>query len=697
MLNEGMLLARATATIRQRAQAVSWHGLLHSCQKKPGLRVYLDENGRISGVEAVPDLSPFRMYERDRGKSFPVIKLGTVFVAKPVPKKASDVASLLESQLVLASASGWNADMFKKLKDALHREAEVLEQVLANPNRETEALLALCQRARKVDVERFPLAIAAWLSAEASRGSLDVTKKPFSTLLIGKRNTGQNAPGVYVQFEPRGTFPLPAFHEHAWIELSHRLQEIDRASDAASHRHVEAELRDAFGGPLQGYTESFPPISLPRHLGTVRMFAKAKAAHCFRRYSLVEAEAFPVGRKSRQQIKDAFDWAFDPTHPEREGKVWRLLPAGATGQPLLVSYVDQPENEVAPDLGDFFVGLRADDAQAILDKTYEAQTHDILDTLEGIASRFPDTAVRVFIVTKIGKSRTQVELSLRIAVPTLKAAADAWQAGAQNIPATLLPQPQWTPFPEQAVSLLNTAWIMSSKVSKKVHGFKGGDGIRLLLDTGEGAIVEEALSLLVKNSYPFFVRWREEWLKGEFTERQETRRKNEDASDDERAWKLIRRGAAALGILLLKLNHTKDRYMCNTPYQIGQLMALVDELHHEYCEREREGAIASQLLGNAMMRIAYDSPQRALQTLYLRLMPYLNWAKTRKDKPWAYGPIRDLGDQLRQASLGSLPSDADRAQILLGYLAKTYQPKPPASGAATLTHQPNNQTESKKP
>ena len=94
------------------------------------------------------------------------------------------------------------------------------------------------------------------------------------------------------------------------------------------------------------------------------------------------------------------------------------------------------------------------------------------------------------------------------------------------------------------------------------------------------------------------------------------------------------------------------------------------------------------------MRIAYDNPQRALQTLFLRLMPYLNWAKTRKDKPWAYWPIRKLGDELREASFAIPPSEADRAEILLGYLAKTYQPKPQSAEAGQSTETANNKTES---
>ncbi len=673
MLNEGILLARGTATVRQGGNPVSWHQLLPRCQtKQPGLRVYLDTGGRICRVEQVNDFSQFRMYEKDRGKSFPVLKLRTIFVSDSVPRKAGALVSFLGFQLEQGSASGWDSDMFKKLRDVLHREALVLEGLLASPSEKGQALLNLCESTRRVDVERFPLELAAWLITEASRGSIDVTKKPFSTLLVRKRSPGKSARGVYAQFEPEGNFPLPAFHEDSLAELNRRLHEVDQESDAKQASGADGALKDAFGGSLEGFRETFPDVALPGNLGRARLFAKAKAANCFRRYSLIEAEAFPVGRKSRQQIKDAFEWAFDQ---EREGKVWRLLPSGGIGSPLLVCYVDEPQNQATPDLGDFFFGVSAASATAISQSTYEAKAEDLLQTLDGIASRFPDAGVRVFIVTKIGKSRTQIELSQRIAIPALKAAAETWQEGAKNVPIVLLPEPQWTPFPEQVVDSLNTSWIMSSAVSKKVHGFKAGDGVHLLLAGGEDRLVTEALSAHVKNSYQFFTRWREEWRKAEFTDRQRTRRKNEDASDSDRAWHLICRGVPTLGILLFKLKETKDHYMSNTPYQIGQLMALVDDLHFEYCQKARDGEIASQLLGNSMMRIAYDNPQRALQTLYQRLMPYLNWAKTRKDRPWAYWPIRDLGDRLRQASFAIPPSEADRAEILLGYLAKTYQPR----------------------
>ena len=66
---------------------------------------------------------------RTQGNHFRTIKLRTLFVSDSVPKKAGAVVSILQSQLELASVNGWNADMFKKLKDALHREAAVLRTV----------------------------------------------------------------------------------------------------------------------------------------------------------------------------------------------------------------------------------------------------------------------------------------------------------------------------------------------------------------------------------------------------------------------------------------------------------------------------------------------------------------------------------------------------------------------------------------
>ena len=94
------------------------------------------------------------------------------------------------------------------------------------------------------------------------------------------------------------------------------------------------------------------------------------------------------------------------------------------------------------------------------------------------------------------------------------------------------------------------------------------------------------------------------------------------------------RAVAILGILLDALNCRKELYMNNAPYEVGQILALADTLHKDYCTIVRNGSLPSVLIGTSLMRRAFDNPTAALADLTERIIEYLRWAKTaKKPKP----------------------------------------------------------------
>jgi len=118
----------------------------------------------------------------------------------------------------------------------------------------------------------------------------------------------------------------------------------------------------------------------------------------------------------------------------------------------------------------------------------------------------------------------------------------------------------------------------------------------------------------------------------------------------------------------------------NSPaYLVGQFLSLADDLHLKYCQHARKGSsIPPQLVGNALMPTALEAPERALSMLSQRIPPYQAWAKTLSDTEQDVGLVKyflkqigEVSNQLKEAGLSPTCSDTDKAQMLLGYLART--------------------------
>ena len=105
--------------------------------------------------------------------------------------------------------------------------------------------------------------------------------------------------------------------------------------------------------------------------------------------------------------------------------------------------------------------------------------------------------------------------------------------------------------------------------------------------------------------------------------------------------------------------------MSQNAYLIGRLMSLADEFHRNYCKRERDGEFPRQFIGNALMPMALENPTAGLARLAERLTLYQRVADT--------GLRDEAGAVSRAIVKDSLPprcSDAEKAQMLLGYLAR---------------------------
>jgi hypothetical protein len=116
--------------------------------------------------------------------------------------------------------------------------------------------------------------------------------------------------------------------------------------------------------------------------------------------------------------------------------------------------------------------------------------------------------------------------------------------------------------------------------------------------------------------------------------------------------------------------------MKSAPFLIGRMLSLADQIHYHYCQHVRNGQAPTQLIGNALMVTALEEPEKALALYAQRILPYQAWAKTvgGEGARLAKYFLSELGKACSDVALADVPrrcADADKAQMLLGYLAKT--------------------------
>jgi len=115
--------------------------------------------------------------------------------------------------------------------------------------------------------------------------------------------------------------------------------------------------------------------------------------------------------------------------------------------------------------------------------------------------------------------------------------------------------------------------------------------------------------------------------------------------------------------------------MHTSPFLVGQMLAFTDTLHKEYCLHERKGQVPPQLIGSALMPTALENPTASLARLSERIAPYQAWANTATGDgvglaKWALQQLGQVTGELSKQTLPEHCNDMDKAQMLLGYLAR---------------------------
>jgi hypothetical protein len=658
----------------------TWKTLRNVSERNPCYRVLVSADGTIPGVEPMKKdlVASLRKWEPSNGNSFPGFNIQPLYritdeTSKKLLRKWREGReevnlNLLKEWCTGVHAKNWDAKFGKKMDKCLGAIPQELQERCANISPGFNALKRLCERVVKLGTGGFDTLFQAldsfiWRSFEKGGNA-----RYLLPIMIHEGSSSKKPEA------DRGSIPVfldvpdwkeyPVAHEKTIRCINECLLDQTGASSSGAWH----ESKDAFGGSAKGQEDKLPEVKLPV-IGGVKLRAMNSESPCQYRYKTIDAGSYRIGADSRKRAKGALEWLKDES---REGQTW----GRADGKELLFAYPTTiPKTPIK--LASIFGARKQDDTEA----RFARYAEDVVSRLKGLSPSLKDIELRVFSLRKMDKARTKVVFHRNYSAQRLTDAAKEWQQGCANIPPirmkawgdkkgeTILAEPE-TPFPLQISDCLNRVWKMDGTSGDNVNSIPKSSGIELLLD--ESAALHQVphlLNVALQNGKGLFLSL------GSVLHRNEVI-KTSGINQHKQLMPPI------LGLLLWRLGIGKETYMNDAPYLVGRMLKLADDLHALYCKEIRKGKLPPQLLGNALMAAALDSPTQALAQLALRIAPYLGWARTNSTESAGLSRyyLKEFGlveGKLRDLALPTRFDDPARAQLLLGYISSNYQKEDP--------------------
>lgn len=686
-----------------------WHPDLKELPKlskaKPCYKVYLAQDGAIVDIEFIEDMAQIEGLRKWQsggyGYSFPCFNVRPLFKAyagshaeASEKKKFDDWLKVVKKLQALdddaaLSLANWTVDgnALWSEKDkgrvaiCLDNIPSKLNEILGDPPDEYGAMTELIQRCLKTTADQFFQQISQVLIQKISANPATCDK--FTGLLF---HSGTKPPTNDIQVvlelsDGLAAFPRPAAHStiHGWVNRQILAHEGKKSDAVASGKNI-----DAFGFFSADWQNKLAEVSVPI-LGGVKLRAMNPESPCQTRYRQIDSESFVVGKEVRKRVKGALEWLTDDA---RKDKTWSNVSFTRDDKEILFVY---PSELPKVSLAAVAMFGSAPTNSATQSARFVNYAEDVTKSLHSIARPLKEVEMRVFALRKMDKARTQVSCHRNYSAERLIAAATEWQTSCGNVPTIQIRQwgkekgskPEWqpleVPFPMEVIWCLNTPWPKTADDAKKrVREFSSSDAVALLLDEGVQLkpLLKRAMHAVIRNGGSLLTAVAH-------TQHQGGVHKVNGKYDKQ---KLLL--PTILGLLLAKLECKKENFMKTAPYLIGRMLSLADQIHFHYCQHVRNGSAPSQLIGNALMTTALEEPEKALALCAQRILPYQAWARTTSGDGAGLAKffLAELGKACSEIALVEMPrrcADTDKAQMLLGYLARTEK-----SDSTTTPHQP---------
>ncbi len=716
MLNELLTVERGAR--QAGVDMAQLHPDVKDCRRIPTLLIRLDADGHVASVRPVsPEVKLWTLRDGQQN-SFPFIQPRSPLLAVPIDnerrKRAVDRKNKDRRVVLLALADevDLSAGEFDDWPGAglLIRLRERQKQLAALNGTDAGVVLATidrfllaCSPRHDDNPHRLLHEVTKQLLTELRQSAQDDWLEVAIALLLGKfdiQTKKWKSIGALL-FEADG-FQLPIFESHIAIRVSGILME----TETDQGKEGICGLTGDKGTLLSG---NFPQPNLPV-LGQTYLFAKNAEIPANDRYGRFAAGAMSVGKDTAIRLAAAFR---SMTIQERRGVTWRDVPGEVPKQnDLLLAFVeaalDAPaagtltEGEGDADYSEEDPGAAPEASESVA--AFEKRTERLIEAVRGkIKGDFRRTPVHVAVFRKVDPANRKVVYAGSAAVAELYDAATGWAAGERNVPPWLTlpvlrkgetkPHPMAPPHvaPLGVVAFSKQIFLRNGKQpdgnKKEQVGLPAAEAMGLFLAPPGLSMyptrrrVERILRMVLARRTALISGTAQALLKG-----------TNFAKDIDRREAL--RTVTLLGVLLHKLARTKEAYMGDMAFKLGQLLAAADVVHAGYCADVRGGVVPLSLLGNQVFTMAQTTPVKALALLSRRWKPYDGWAKKadrerdragklvtsknaeEKQRGWNIKralrharEMRPIADELHASLAGCEVNDTFRAELLLGYIA----------------------------
>jgi hypothetical protein len=668
LLNELFALSRGLAARGIQTQA--WHPWIRTFRKGEAIVAELNQSGDLARVSllSADEVAGLRNIAPDFHNSFPGLNLNCPVLIVPdcalwnQPEELwkAAVETTRESPLAYVPKDLRRLDRLlgdfplKEIAPRLRGDAPKLRATVAILDR-----LGL----KKPDAESFIHDLSLQIVAAAHDGLL--SQATALAILYGKPNKKKLRleewkTTLIFDVSDIDRFPYRVADPAIAAEWSAILLASDSTSSAGAAPFV-CSLSGLPGTLMDGKMPS-PNLKI---LGPTVLMSMNADIPCQARYGQTSTAIFRVGKYTVQRMNDSLLFI---TEPSRREKTWAGMPNGSRDPgDLLIAYLEEEPDTDIP-LAGFFADIDRTPGQELA--TYEARTAHIPDALRLREKPGKDSHIKVIALSKIDKGRAQVVFSARYTTAAIYAGRDRWLAGTRNVPNIAIPflakgKPVvWTsgyqPSPAEAMVSFKRQWLRAGHTYQNVPGVDLGSIYAILLELDAAAQASWLLDRYLGLTESLLIGF--------------ARSLSARSSLSELARKEALIAVGMYGILLLRQGRQKEIYMESRDYLVGQFLQFADLLHKLYCVRERKCSIPAQLIGNAAIPMALQSPRRAIQVLVNRMPVYLAWAERYQGEDaglakWTRNELGRLSAALKDENLDLRVSANGKAELLLGYLA----------------------------
>lgn len=684
MLNELLKVERSVKAAG--FELTERHGSIKDAGGKPTLVVELDDKGNVNSVHPLPKQTRPWTLRDGQHNSFPFVQINA-------PLWDVDGGDAWRDGLLKKKRQVWRDELLLLEDNARCQIADWPSSALVKRVRERGAQFASLKGTEaavvRTTIGRFLRAIR--VKVEGDRSSL-ITKVIQALMSELRLNPNEDLVGVAIALlvgkKQKGKWMCNAaiLFDTASSRLSVADQRlIPYINGALTTESQDKHVLKAFtcaltGTPGRPHVGNFPQPRLPI-LGQTYLFSKNINIPASGRYGRFADEAIPVGADTMIQLDAALR---ELTLPERMNKTWRGIPAESSKKrDLLVAFVesalDAPlaESLSSEDFSD--ASSPSSDADSIA--AFEKRTERLIDLVKAKVEDL-NTQVRMILLRGVDRGNRKVVYADTFSVSELYRSAVEWSAGERNIPPVVLPvrinvetkrmaPPHLAPlglidFSKQV--FLRNGERSPAKKNDQV-GLPASEALRFFRSSTDSMnfIEEEPVRRvlhLVLSRRSFLL---DKVAHVQHTPQSWSRRDDEVKKYDYRE---ALRTITILGLTLSKLKRSKEVYMKEAAFRLGQLLSAADLVHAGYCADVRSGSVPPSLLGNQVFAMAQSSPARALALLSTRWKPYDGWI-SRKVREGYEPPARLIAENGRLKKDNEVSTKEDKKELRKVWAIKT--------------------------